>query len=121
LEWYCVFVRRVALTPTLASEVLWEDAVTRQRHGESICLVLHVRPGEGAEVLDQLLTASIEFLVEFVDLGLGVGIAAPPLTLGAAELDVPVPVALLVPVGGLNQDRIAAGAGVHALGGLGAV
>ena len=71
--------------------------------GEALGLFLHVGPGEGAQVLDQLLAAAVELLVEGVDLGLGVAVPAPPLALGAAELDVPVSVALLVPVGRLHQ------------------
>src|SRR3954462_14351822 len=95
----------------VALEVFREDAVARKGHCEPIGLVLHVGPGQGAQVLDQLLAASVQLLVVDVDLGLAEGVAAPPFTLGAAELDVPSTVNLLVPIDPPKEGPSATGGG----------
>ena len=60
-----------------------------ERGDEALDLLLHVRPGEQAEVVEQLLGAAVELLVEAVDELLGVDAAAVPLAVGAAQLDAP--------------------------------
>jgi hypothetical protein len=67
------------------------------------------------EVPHQLLVAPVYLVHVAVDLVLGVAAPAPPFAFGAAELHVPVALALLVPADGLCQDRAAVRAAMHAI------
>ena len=56
---------------------------------EPLDLLFHVRPRQQAKVVEQLLGATVELLVEAVDERLAVDAATDPRAVGAVEVDAP--------------------------------
>src|SRR5215211_5038858 len=82
---------RSSLSPTAWStatadarlEVHGPDGVRVERAGEALDLVLHVGLGEAHEVVDEVLRAAVELLVEAIDHGLVEDADVGPLAVGA--------------------------------------
>src|SRR3954468_2553162 len=93
-----------------ALEVLGDDVILGQRRGEALDLVLHVGVRQALEVAHQRLGAAVELLVEALDELLLEDAAADPLAVRAAQRDLPVDRAGLLPLGRVDQAGLA-GAG----------
>ena len=87
--------------------------VVVERVDEALDLVLHVRRHEALEVADEGLGAAVELLVEALDGVLLVDAGAGPLAVGAAQRDLPVRRAGLVPLDGVDQLGVARAADVQ--------
>src|SRR6476659_6963619 len=96
-------------------EVLGEDQVVIERLDEAIDLLLHVGVHQSLEIADERLGAAIELLVEALDELLLEDPAAVPLTVGAAQGDLPVHRARLVPFRGVDEVGVAGRAHVQVL------
>src|SRR3954449_4476919 len=95
-----------------ALEVLGDDVIGVQRGGEALDLVLHVGVREALEVADQRLGAAVELLVEALDELLLEDPGAGPLAVGAAQGDLPVRRAGLVPLRRVDEVGVAGAADV---------
>src|SRR5689334_3816030 len=99
-------------------EVLGEDQVVIERLDEAVDLLLHVRVHQSLEIAHERLRAAVELLVEALDELLLEDPGAVPLAVGAAQADLPVHRAGLVPLGGVDEVGLAGRAHVQVLDGL---
>src|SRR3954452_19189961 len=99
------------------SEVFGEAGVAGQRAAEAIDLVLHVGAREALEVPDEGFGAPVELLVEAVDGVLREDAARVPLAVGAAQRDLPVGVARLLPLDRVHELLLAVWADMQVLDG----
>src|SRR4051794_11502814 len=88
-------------------EVLRDDVAGLEGGDEALDLLLHVGLHQALEIADQGLRAAVELLVEALDDVLLEHARAAPLAVGAAQRDLPVGVAGLVPVDGVDQLGVA--------------
>ena len=102
-----------------ALEVVGEDVISVERGDEALDLILHVGVHHPLEVADERLGAAVEHLVEALDDGLLEDAGAGPLAVGAAQRDLPMGRAGLVPLDGVDQVRAAGAAQVQVVAGLG--
>ena len=103
----------------LGLEVVGEDVISVERGDEALDLILHVGVHHPLEVADESLGAAVEHLVEALDDGLLEDAGAAPLAVGAAQRDLPMGRAGLVPLDWVDQVRAAAPAHVQVLAALG--
>src|SRR4051794_12161501 len=96
-------------------EVLGEDQIVIERLDEAIDLLLHVGVHQSLEIAHERLGAAIELLVEALDELLLEDAAAAPLAVGAAQADLPVHRARLVPLRGVDEVGLAGRADVQVL------
>ena len=100
-------------------EVVRKDVIGLERVHEPLDLILHVGVHHALEVAHELLGAAIELLVEALDHVLGEDPGAVPLAVGAAQRDLPMGRAGLVPLDGVDQVGAAGAADVKVLADLG--
>src|SRR6188508_1530286 len=81
-------------------EVVGEDVISVERGDEALDLILHVGVHHPLEVAHESLGAAVEHLVEALDDGLLEDAGAAPLAVGAAQRDLPMGRAGLVPLDG---------------------
>ena len=82
--------------------------ISVERGDEALDLILHVGVHHPLEVADERLGTAVEDLVEALDDGLLEDAGAGPLAVGAAQRDLPMGRAGLVPLDGVDQVRAAA-------------
>src|SRR4051794_13095953 len=99
-------------------EVLGKDQVVGERRDEAVDLLFHVGVHQALEIADERLGAAVELLVEALDELLLEDAGAVPLAVGAAQRDLPVRRAGLVPLGGVDQVRRAGSADVKVVDAL---
>ena len=104
---------------TCGLEVVREDVISVERGDEALDLILHVGVHHPLEVADESLGTAVEHLVEALDDGLLEDAGAGPLAVGAAQRDLPMGRAGLVPLDRVDQVRAAAPAQVQVLAALG--
>src|SRR3954451_18507687 len=109
--------RRPAAAPAL--EVVGDDVAGLERRDEPLDLVLHVGLHHALEVAHQRLGAAVELLVEALDDVLVEDTAPVPLAVGAAQRDLPLRLADLLPVHRVDELGVAGPAHVQVLGRLG--
>ena len=100
-------------------EVVGEDVISVERGDEALDLILHVGVHHPLEVADERLGAAVEHLVEPLDDGLLEDAGAGPLAVGAAQRDLPMGRAGLVPLDGVDQVRATGAAEMKVVAGLG--
>ena len=96
--------------PRLGLKVVGEDVISVERGDEALDRVLHVGVHHPLEVADESLGATVEHLVEALDDALLEDAGAGPLAVGAAQRDLPMGRAGLVPLDGVDQVAAAGGA-----------
>src|SRR5689334_6504502 len=99
-------------------EVLGEDQVVIERLDEAVDLLLHVRVHQSLEIAHERLRAAVELLVEALDELLLEDAGAAPLAVGAAQRDLPVRRAGLLPLRRVDEVGVARAADVEILDGL---
>ncbi len=104
-------VGRTRLLLSSSLEVHRQDRVGLEGRGEAGDRVLHVGLGQAAQVGHELLGAEIELLLEGLDLRLVEDPVRHRLALGAAQRELPVVVAGLLPVRRVDERRLAAATG----------
>src|SRR4051794_33187968 len=105
--------------PEWGLEVLGDDVAGLEGGDEPVDLVLHVGLHQVLEVAHERLGAAVELLVEALDDVLLEHAGPAPLAVRAAQRDLPVGVAGLVPIDGVDELALVAAADVEVLGRVG--
>ncbi|TMK98623.1 MAG: hypothetical protein E6G41_17980 [Actinobacteria bacterium] len=87
-----------------------------ERLDEAIDLLFHVRVHQALEIAHERLGAAVELLVEALDEVLLVDAGADPLAVGAAQRDLPMGRAVLLPLDGVDQIALAGPTQVQVVG-----
>jgi hypothetical protein len=95
------------------SEVFGEDQPGREREGEALDFLGHVRRGQPLQVAQEHVESSVKLILERGQLSAGERPAPTPPAVRALEPDLPMLLTRFLPVVWLHQFRVAAPANVQ--------
>src|SRR5215213_7989557 len=94
-------------------EVHRPDGVRGERAAEALDLFLHVGLRQAHQIVDQVLRADVELLVEAIDDRLRIDAEVRPLAVGTAQQHLPVGRGGLLPLHRVDERTVALGADVQ--------